>query len=119
MNFQVAALFLMLILFFVLMYKKFFKHTVIRLPTYPGDIPAIQFRLLMVSLGMLNICLFLQRTIIRNAVNAGEQDAIIFVSSGVTGAIYKLIHALNLKKPPVSMILLNLLVKIWILTEKS
>eukprot|EP00794_Sanderia_malayensis_P006974 gene6974-7759_t len=41
------------------------------------------------------------RSIIRNAVNASEDDAVIFVSSGVTGAIHKLIHALSMKKPPV------------------
>ena len=41
------------------------------------------------------------RDIIRSAVNANEADAVIFVSSGVTGAIHKLIHALNMQKPPV------------------
>jgi len=41
------------------------------------------------------------RDIIRSAVNANEADVVIFVSSGVTGAIHKLIHALNMQKPPV------------------
>ena len=39
----------------------------------------------------------------RNSVNAGEQDAVIFVGSGATGAIHKLIHVLNLNKSPVSV----------------
>ena len=42
------------------------------------------------------------RDIIRNAVNASESDSVIFVGSGVTGAIHKLIHALDFKEPPVS-----------------
>ena len=42
------------------------------------------------------------RYIIRNAVNASEHDAVIFTGSGCTGAVHKLIHALNFKKPPVS-----------------
>ncbi|XP_072039516.1 probable cysteine desulfurase [Amphiura filiformis] len=41
------------------------------------------------------------RDIIRNAVNASEHDAVIFVGSGCTGAIHKLINGLNLKEPPV------------------
>ena len=45
---------------------------------------------------------FAFRDIIRNAVNASELDAVIFVSSGVTGSIHKLIHAMNMQKPPVS-----------------
>ena len=43
------------------------------------------------------------RDIIRNSVNASEMDAVIFVSSGVTGAIHKLIHGMNMHKPPVSL----------------
>lgn len=35
------------------------------------------------------------RDIIRNAVNAGEHDAVIFTGSGCTGAVHKLIHALG------------------------
>jgi hypothetical protein len=31
----------------------------------------------------------------RNAVNAGEHDAVIFTGSGCTGAVHKLIHALG------------------------
>ena len=53
-----------------------------------------------------NICLLsdliIWRDIIRNAVNASESDSVIFVGSGVTGAIHKLIHALDFKEPPVS-----------------
>ncbi|KAK2552605.1 putative cysteine desulfurase [Acropora cervicornis] len=41
------------------------------------------------------------RDIIRNAVNASEHDSVIFVGNGVTGGVHKLIHALDLKKPPV------------------
>ncbi|XP_068718445.1 uncharacterized protein [Montipora capricornis] len=41
------------------------------------------------------------RDIIRNAVNASEHDSVIFVGNGATGAVHKLIHALDLKKPPV------------------
>ncbi|XP_077984669.1 uncharacterized protein LOC144439269 [Glandiceps talaboti] len=41
------------------------------------------------------------RDIVRNAVNASEHDAVIFVGSGCTGAVHKLISALHLHKPPV------------------
>ena len=41
------------------------------------------------------------RKIIHQAVNAVNEDAVIFVSSGVTGAIHKLIHGMNLKDTPV------------------
>ncbi|CAH1267774.1 Hypp3789 [Branchiostoma lanceolatum] len=41
------------------------------------------------------------RDIIRNAVNAGEHDAVIFVGSGCTGAIHKLIHSLHMEEPPI------------------
>ena len=34
-------------------------------------------------------------------------DAVIFVSSGVTGAIHKLIHAMNMQRPPVSLFYLQ------------
>ena len=46
------------------------------------------------------------RDIIRNAVNASEHDSVIFVGNGATGGVHKLIHALDLKKPPVTMYLL-------------
>ena len=46
--------------------------------------------------------LFFFRDIIRNAVNASEYDSVIFVGSGCTAAVHKLIHSLNLSKPPVS-----------------
>lgn len=46
--------------------------------------------------------LIIWRDIIRNAVNASESDSVIFVGNGVTGAIHKLIHALDFKEPPVS-----------------
>ncbi len=35
------------------------------------------------------------RDIVRNSVNASEDDAVIFVGSGVTGAVHKLVHALK------------------------
>lgn len=41
------------------------------------------------------------RDIVRNAVHAGEQDAVIFAGSGCTGAVHKLLHALDLRDPPV------------------
>ncbi|CAD5112532.1 DgyrCDS1743 [Dimorphilus gyrociliatus] len=41
------------------------------------------------------------RDIVRNAVNASEHDAVIFTGSGCTGAVHKLIHALNLDRSPV------------------
>ncbi|EDO49825.1 predicted protein, partial [Nematostella vectensis] len=41
------------------------------------------------------------RDIIRNAVNAGEGDAVIFTGSGCTAAVHKLIHALHLQQPPI------------------
>ena len=37
------------------------------------------------------------RDILRNAVNASEHDSVIFVGSGCTGAIHRLINGLNLK----------------------
>lgn len=51
-------------------------------------------------------CGLSSRDIIRNAVNASEHDSVIFVGNGVTGGVHKLIHALDLKKPPVIMSLL-------------
>ncbi|CAL8095207.1 unnamed protein product [Calicophoron daubneyi] len=44
------------------------------------------------------------REIIRNAVRASAADAVIFVGSGCTGAIHKLIHNLNLEKPPIVIV---------------
>ncbi|XP_076823513.1 uncharacterized protein LOC143469641 [Clavelina lepadiformis] len=38
---------------------------------------------------------------IRNAVRASEYDAVIFTGNGTTGAIHKLINALDFKRPPV------------------
>ena len=35
-------------------------------------------------------------------MNASEHDSVIFVGSGTTGAIHKLIHGLSLDRPPVS-----------------
>ena len=46
-------------------------------------------------------CGWFYRDIVRNAVNASEHDAVIFVGSGCTGAVHKLINGLNLKQPPV------------------
>ena len=41
------------------------------------------------------------RDIVRNSVNASENDAVVFVGSGCTAAVHKLIHALKLDSPPV------------------
>ena len=38
------------------------------------------------------------RDIVRNATNASEHDAVIFVGAGVTGAIHKLVHSLQVAK---------------------
>nr|CAB3260581.1 uncharacterized protein LOC100175538 [Phallusia mammillata] len=47
--------------------------------------------------------MFLQeaRLMLRNALHADEHDAVIFVGNGVTGAVDKLINALNFSQPPV------------------
>ena len=37
-------------------------------------------------------------------MNASENDAVIFTGSGCTAAVNKLIHALDIKVPPVSLI---------------
>ena len=52
------------------------------------------------------------RNIIRNAVHASKDDAVIFVGSGCTGAIHKLIHNLNLEQPPVSWLFCFVLIVI-------
>ncbi|KAG5449620.1 tRNA-cytidine(32) 2-sulfurtransferase [Clonorchis sinensis] len=44
------------------------------------------------------------RDIIRNAVRASEDDAVIFVGSGCTGAVHKLIHNLHLEQPPIVIV---------------
>ncbi|XP_066936646.1 uncharacterized protein [Clytia hemisphaerica] len=41
------------------------------------------------------------KQIIRKSTNATEDDVVIFVSSGCTGAILKLIHAMDFKEAPV------------------
>uniref|UniRef100_A0A5K3EMJ2 Aminotran_5 domain-containing protein n=1 Tax=Mesocestoides corti TaxID=53468 RepID=A0A5K3EMJ2_MESCO len=41
------------------------------------------------------------KDIVRNAVRAGDSDAVFFVGSGCTGAVHKLIHNLHLEKPPI------------------
>lgn len=41
------------------------------------------------------------RDIIRNAVNASEDDAVIFAGHGCLGALQKLISALDFREPPV------------------
>ncbi|XP_050546632.1 uncharacterized protein LOC126908518 isoform X2 [Daktulosphaira vitifoliae] len=46
------------------------------------------------------------RDIIRNAVHASEDDVVIFVGSGCTGAIHKLIHALDFASDPVAPVVL-------------
>ncbi|RUS79560.1 hypothetical protein EGW08_012690, partial [Elysia chlorotica] len=40
------------------------------------------------------------RDILRNSFNASEHDSVIFTGSGCTGAVHKLIHALNLEQNP-------------------
>jgi hypothetical protein len=44
------------------------------------------------------------RDIVRNAVHASEHDAVIFTGNGCTGAVHKLINALNFTTPPVSTV---------------
>ena len=39
------------------------------------------------------------RDLIRKVCNAGDEDAVIFVGSGTTGAVHKLIHGLSLPSP--------------------
>ncbi|KAJ9599553.1 hypothetical protein L9F63_009951, partial [Diploptera punctata] len=41
------------------------------------------------------------RDVFRNAVHASEHDAVIFAGHGCTGAIHKLINALDLSDPPI------------------
>lgn len=41
------------------------------------------------------------RDVIRNAVHASEDDAVIFAGNGCTGALHKLIHALDLEEAPI------------------
>jgi selenocysteine lyase/cysteine desulfurase len=47
------------------------------------------------------------REIFRNALGASEDDACIFVGSGCTGAVHKLINGLNLTEPPIVSYLSN------------
>ncbi|XP_063888776.1 uncharacterized protein LOC135115748 isoform X2 [Scylla paramamosain] len=44
------------------------------------------------------------RDIIRNATQASEYDRVVFVGSGATGALHKLIHGLALDSPPVVVV---------------
>ncbi|XP_069131518.1 uncharacterized protein [Argopecten irradians] len=44
------------------------------------------------------------RDVVRNAVHASEHDSVIFCGSGTTAAVHKLIHALNLPKPPIVLV---------------
>lgn len=44
------------------------------------------------------------RDVIRNSVKANEHDAVIFTGNGVTGAVHKLIHAMDFTKPPVVIV---------------
>lgn len=41
------------------------------------------------------------RDIFRNSLGASEEDAVIFVGSGCTGAVHKLINGLHLTEPPI------------------
>ena len=55
------------------------------------------------------LCVFC-RDIIRNSVNASSDDCVIFVGSGCTGAVHKLIGGMKLKesaKPVVSISLVH------------
>lgn len=44
------------------------------------------------------------REILRDAVGASEDDAVIFVGSGCTGAVHKLINGLNFSEPPIVLV---------------
>jgi len=44
------------------------------------------------------------RDIVRRCVNAGEGDAVLFAGHGCTGAVHKLIHALNFQSPPIVLV---------------
>lgn len=44
------------------------------------------------------------RDIIKNAVNASDEDAVIFAGHGCTGAVQKLISVLDFREPPVVLI---------------
>lgn len=41
------------------------------------------------------------REILRNSLGASEEDAVIFVGSGCTSAVHKLINGLHLAEPPI------------------
>ncbi|CAH0560225.1 unnamed protein product [Brassicogethes aeneus] len=58
------------------------------------------------SISSLQSTLFRQeaRDIVRNAVNASEEDAVIFSGHGCRDALEKLINALDLREPPVVFI---------------
>ncbi|ESO93844.1 hypothetical protein LOTGIDRAFT_104877 [Lottia gigantea] len=58
------------------------------------------------SVTSLQTSLFRQqaRDIIRSCCNANESDCVIFVGSGCTGAIDKILHSLDLSKPPVTFL---------------
>jgi selenocysteine lyase/cysteine desulfurase len=38
------------------------------------------------------------REIVRNACNASEHDAVLFLGAGVTGAVHRLVHALDIRR---------------------
>lgn len=46
------------------------------------------------------------RDIVRNAVHASEDDAVIFVGSGCTGAVHKLVHAMDFASDEIKPIVL-------------
>lgn len=46
------------------------------------------------------------RDIVRNAVHASEDDAVIFVGTGCTGAVHKLIHAMDFDSEDIKPIVL-------------
>ena len=58
--------------------------------------------------------------VIRDAVNASEKDVVLFVGSGCTAAVHKLIHCLELVNkthPPVFV--LSFCLPVWLLFVKS
>lgn len=57
-----------------------------------------------IKLSSLSLFCYWFRDIVRNSVHASEHDSVIFCGSGTTAAVHKLIHALNLERPPVSLL---------------
>ena len=63
-----------------------------------------RFRIIIIFIFKNNLFIyFIFRDIIKNNVNASERDSVIFVGSGCTGAVAKLIHGLNLNESPIGI----------------